>query len=126
MENNIIIKRVNLHYGETEYQYLNSLSDHEIDDGHIFSRIVNDGFQLGILFNDLGNHLQLSVDFTEEIFRVKGISTKVVRISSAEYKKNYPDSADRPSFSALDNRMFRLNLGYSFKDWKDALEEYLK
>ncbi len=65
-------------------------------------------------------------DFTEEIFRIKGISAKVVRISSAEYKKNYPDSADRPSFSALDNRMFRLNLGYAFKDWKDALEEYLK
>ena len=65
-------------------------------------------------------------DFTEEIFRIKGISAKVVRISSAEYKKNYPDSADRPSFSALDNRMFRLNLGYVFKDWKDALEEYLK
>lgn len=65
-------------------------------------------------------------DFTEEIFRVKGISAKVVRITSAEYKKNYPDSADRPSFSALDNRMFRLNLGYVFKDWKDALEEYLK
>ncbi len=65
-------------------------------------------------------------DFTEEIFRIKGISTEVVHISSAEYKKNYPESADRPSFSALDNRMFRLNLGYSFKDWKDALEEYLK
>lgn len=65
-------------------------------------------------------------DFTEEIFRIKEISTKVVRISSAEYKKNYPESADRPSYSALDNRMFRLNLGYSFKDWKDALEEYLK
>ena len=65
-------------------------------------------------------------DFTEEIFRIKGISAKVVRISSAEYKKNYPYSADRPSFSALDNRMFRLNLGYVFKDWKDALEEYLK
>ncbi len=65
-------------------------------------------------------------DFTEEIFRIKGISTEVVHISSAEYKKNYPESADRPSFSALDNRMFRLNLGYDFKDWKDALEEYLK
>ncbi len=64
-------------------------------------------------------------DFTEEIFRLKGVSTKVIRISSEEYKKSFPDSADRPSYSALDNRMFRLNLGYSFKEWKDALKEYL-
>ena len=65
-------------------------------------------------------------DFTEEIFRLKGISTKVVRISSAEYKKNFPESADRPSYSALEKRMFKLNLDYSFKEWKDALSEYLQ
>ena len=65
-------------------------------------------------------------DFTEEIFRLKGISTKVVRISSEEYKKNFPESADRPSYSALEKRMFRLNLDYSFKEWKDALSEYLQ
>ena len=65
-------------------------------------------------------------DFTEEIFRIKGIGTKVEHISSAEYKKRNPASADRPSFSALEKRMFKLNLNYSFKDWKDALSEYLK
>ena len=56
---------------------------------------------------------------------MKGIATKVVRISSEEYKKNYPDSADRPSYSALEKRMFKLNLDHRFKDWKDALKEYL-
>lgn len=65
-------------------------------------------------------------DFTEEIFRLKGISTKVVRISSEEYKKNFPESADRPSYSALEKRMFKLNLDHSFKEWKDALSEYLQ
>lgn len=65
-------------------------------------------------------------DFTEEIFRIKGISTKVVRISSEEYKKSFPESADRPSYSALEKRMFKLNLDYSFKEWKDALSEYLQ
>ena len=64
-------------------------------------------------------------DLTEEIFKMKGIATKVVRISSEEYKKNYPDSADRPSYSALEKRMFKLNLDHRFKDWKDALKEYL-
>ena len=65
-------------------------------------------------------------DLTEEIFRIKGIGTKVERISSAEYKKRNPESADRPSFSALEKMMFRLNLDYRFKDWKEALEEYLR
>ena len=65
-------------------------------------------------------------DLTEEIFRIKGIGTKVERISSSEYKRRNPASADRPSFSALEKMMFKLNLDYSFKDWKEALEEYLK
>ena len=64
-------------------------------------------------------------DFTEEIFRLKGVSTKVEHISSEEYKKRFPASADRPAYSALDNYMFRLNLDYRFADWKDALKEYL-
>ncbi|MBO6208549.1 MAG: dTDP-4-dehydrorhamnose reductase [Lachnospiraceae bacterium] len=64
-------------------------------------------------------------DFTEEIFRLKGVSTKVEHISSEEYKRRFPASADRPAYSALDNYMFRLNLDYRFADWKDALKEYL-
>ena len=64
-------------------------------------------------------------DFAEEIFRLKGLDTKVERISSQEYKKRFPASADRPSYSALEKRMFRLNTGFRFKDWKDAIAEYL-
>ena len=64
-------------------------------------------------------------DFTEEIFRLKGVSTKVEHISSEEYKRRFPASADRPAYSALDNYLFRLNLDYRFADWKDALKEYL-
>ncbi|MBR1470896.1 MAG: dTDP-4-dehydrorhamnose reductase [Lachnospiraceae bacterium] len=64
-------------------------------------------------------------DFTEEIFRIKGVKTKVERISSEEYKRRFPASADRPAYSALDNYMFRLNTQIRFADWKDALKEYL-
>ncbi|MBR5422140.1 MAG: dTDP-4-dehydrorhamnose reductase [Lachnospiraceae bacterium] len=64
-------------------------------------------------------------EFTEEIFRLKGLSTKVEHISSAEYKKRFPASADRPAFSALENKMFALCGGYRFKNWKDAIAEYL-
>ena len=65
-------------------------------------------------------------DFTEEIFHLKGLSTKVERISSEEYKRRFPASADRPAYSALDNYMFRLNTDIRFADWKDALKEYLE
>ena len=65
-------------------------------------------------------------EFTEEIFRLAGKTTKVERISSAEYKRRFPESADRPAYSALDKRMLRLTTDIRFKDWKEAIAEYLK
>ncbi|SFO26873.1 dTDP-4-dehydrorhamnose reductase [Pseudobutyrivibrio sp. UC1225] len=64
-------------------------------------------------------------DFTEEIFRLKGINVKVNHVTSEEYKKMNPASADRPHYSILDNYMLRLTSGYKMADWKDALKEYL-
>lgn len=64
-------------------------------------------------------------DFTEEIFRIKGINCKVNHVTSEEYKAMNPASADRPHYSILDNYMLRLTTGYMMADWKDALKEYL-
>ena len=64
-------------------------------------------------------------DFTEEIFRLKGINVKVNHVTSEEYKKMNPASADRPHYSILDNYMLRLTTDYKMADWKDALKEYL-
>ncbi len=64
-------------------------------------------------------------DFTEEIFRLKGINVKVNHVTSVEYKKMNSDSTDRPPYSVLDNYMLRLTNGYKMADWKDALKEYL-
>ena len=63
-------------------------------------------------------------DFTEEIFRLKGINVKVNHVTSEEYKKMNPDSADRPHYSILDNYMLRLTSDYRMADWHDALREY--
>ncbi len=65
-------------------------------------------------------------DFTEAIFRKTGKSTKVVRVSTAQYMEAHPESAARPAYSVLDNYMLRLTGGYTFADWESALEEYLK
>lgn len=64
-------------------------------------------------------------EFTEEIFRIKGITTKVKKITSEEYAAMYPASAKRPAYSVLDNYMLRLTSGYVAKDWKAAIKEYL-
>ncbi len=64
-------------------------------------------------------------DFTEEIFRLKGINVKVNHVTSEEYKRMNPASADRPHYSILDNYMIRLTSGHKMADWKDALKEYL-
>ena len=65
-------------------------------------------------------------DFAEQIFKLGGKSAKVERISSQEYKRRFPESADRPAFSAMEKMMFRLSGIYEFKGWQEALEEYFR
>lgn len=60
-------------------------------------------------------------DFTEEIYRIKDIHTRVNRITTDEY----PTPAKRPAYSVLDNYMLRLTSDYEFADWHDAIREYL-
>lgn len=61
-------------------------------------------------------------DFTEEIFRLRGLSTKVNRITSAEFNAKAP----RPAYSVLDNYMLKLTTDYKFAQWEHAIAEYLK
>ncbi len=65
-------------------------------------------------------------DFTEEIFRIAGKSTRVNHVTTKEYTARNPQAAPRPAYSILDNYMFRLTSDYMFADWHYAIEEYLK
>ncbi len=65
-------------------------------------------------------------DFTEEIFRLARKDTRVEHITTEEYVRDNPMSANRPAYSILDNMMFRLTDGYRFAEWKDAIAVYLK
>lgn len=64
-------------------------------------------------------------DFTKEIFRLAGKSTKVNPVTSAQYKEMNPASADRPAFSVLENYMLKLTSNYMFADWEKAIHEYI-
>ena len=69
-------------------------------------------------------------DFTDEIYRLKGIKTKVNHISSEEYARMNPATARRPHYSVLEDQMLTLidpdGTGFRMSDWHDALENYLK
>lgn len=63
-------------------------------------------------------------DFASEIIRLSGENCKVKPISSVEYAAQHPESANRPAWSALDNRMLRCTVGDSMRDWKIAIQDF--
>lgn len=65
-------------------------------------------------------------DFTEEIFKKTGKTTKVNHVTSKQYKEMNPASADRPAYSILENYMIKLTSDYRMADWHDALDVYLQ
>lgn len=60
-------------------------------------------------------------DFACKIFEIKGIDIKVNKVTSEEFVR----PAKRPKFSVLDNFMLKLYGLNSFRNWEDALQEYL-
>lgn len=66
-------------------------------------------------------------DFTEEIFRVAGIDSKVERVSTEEYEKIAGKTvAKRPFNSRLDKSKLAINGFKPLPTWQDALERYLE
>ena len=61
-------------------------------------------------------------DFAAEIFKLAGLNTKVNYITTEEF--NSPTK--RPEYSILDNYMLRLTTDFTFADWHDALQVYMK
>ena len=64
-------------------------------------------------------------DFTKEIYRLAGKSTKVNPVTSKQYKEMNPASADRPHYSVLDNYMLRLTTDHKFAEWEEAIYNYI-
>ena len=64
-------------------------------------------------------------DFASEIMKLSGRNCTVNPCTSEEYKSMYPNSADRPAYSSLDNMMLRCTVGDEMRDWKDALKTFM-
>lgn len=64
-------------------------------------------------------------NFASEIMKLSGRNCTVNPCTSEEYKSMYPNSADRPAYSSLDNMMLRCTIGDEMRNWKDALKTFM-
>lgn len=78
--------------------------------------IQNENYPKGI-YHLSGEGEASWADFAEEIFKLKNLSVKVVRVNSAEF----PQVAKRPDYSALKNTK-----GPKMQKWQNMLQDYLK
>lgn len=65
-------------------------------------------------------------EFACAIVDTAGIPCEKEGLSSAEYKERFPQSADRPAYSSLENGHLAATIGDEMRLWQDALTEYLQ
>lgn len=65
-------------------------------------------------------------DFAQAIMDGFGLDCEVVPVTSEEYKRANPQSADRPKFSALRNAHLEQGLGDEMRPWRDAFATYVR
>ena len=64
-------------------------------------------------------------DFACAVVDAAGIPCEKEPLTSVEYKKRFPMSADRPAYSSLDNKRLRDTVGDEMRPWRDALATYM-
>ena len=76
------------------------------------------------IYHCTGNGICSWYDFACAIMQGAGLNCKVEPVTSAEYAAANPASANRPAWSALENRMLRCTVGDEMRDWQDALKDF--
>lgn len=64
-------------------------------------------------------------DFASAVVDAAGIECAKEPLTSAEYKARFPQSADRPAYSSLDNARLRETVGDEMRPWREALATYM-
>lgn len=64
-------------------------------------------------------------EFAKAILDEAGIKCDCEPISSVEYKRRFPASADRPHFSALENKHLADTIGNRMRPWREALTDFI-
>ena len=64
--------------------------------------------------------------FAQAIMDGSALACHVVPVTSEQYKKANPSSADRPHYSGLCNCHLEATVGDEMRSWEDALSDYLR
>ena len=64
-------------------------------------------------------------DFASAAVDLAGVPCEKEPLTSAEYKERFPNSADRPAYSSLDNAHLRATVGDDMRPWREALATYM-
>jgi dTDP-4-dehydrorhamnose reductase len=88
---------------------------------HILKLAVSDDYGT---YHCTGEGICSWYDFAAEIVRLSGVAAAVAPCTSAEYKAKHPAAADRPAWSALDNRHLRCTCGNEMRSWQEALKVF--
>ncbi len=65
-------------------------------------------------------------DFACAVVDAAGVPCEKEPLTSAEYKRRFPQSADRPAYSSLDNARLRDTVGDEMRPWREALATYMQ
>ena len=65
-------------------------------------------------------------DFACAVVDAAGVPCERESLTSAEYKRRFPKSADRPAYSSLDNARLRETVGDEMRPWREALATYME
>ena len=76
------------------------------------------------VYHCTGNGICSWAEFAAAIMQHAGLACKVVPCTSAAYAAAHPESANRPAWSALENRMLRCTVGDEMRGWQDALNDF--
>lgn len=74
------------------------------------------------IYHGTGNGECSWFEFTQKIVELAGIKAEVSPCTSDEF----PSPVKRPSYSSLDNCMFRCTVGDEFRAWQDALKCFME
>ena len=64
-------------------------------------------------------------DFASAIVDSANIPCEKESLTSAEYKKRFPQAASRPAYSSLRNKHLEETIGNEMRPWREALDDYL-
>lgn len=78
------------------------------------------------LYHCTGNGICSWYEFAADIVRLSGIPATMTPCSSEEYARDYPGSARRPAYSALDHVMLRATVGDHMRPWQEAIADFMQ